>query len=689
MWHRLFWALLGAISVVDALDKGEIWADDYSHVVVIPDVHGDKDALLRSLWLAQKKIEPERLVDFSVFKSTFDEVMVDEVSLVEPLSKRKDVVLVQLGDLVDRGPYSRDCILLMDAVTEVVGWRVVRLYGNHELLALTGKGDRYVHPFEFAEFGGKKQRDTSFSPQGLMYDELIDNFLGVARINTNLAKSNPIRSPNTLFVHGGVDLEWLIERFDIESNDIDDINTEVTDTVTASRTVMAVLNEENSIVWDRDLASLPESAICGEYLDAILDHFEVARIIVGHTPQVDGIPKTRCDDRIILADVMMSRWMLGSAVDETAQEGGNPIAIIIKLDPDTQELESITAHKTDLRTGRLDEQFVLVGLTDAFAESAAPAPLRRSPATLSLADLDAAADEEVASITGSGYDLFDDEDDEDDEEVVEENRGNEDKVKESDDLGTTASPNEFAPILDWSDELFGFSGNQDPVFQIYDSFFGLPQESAHQIPDLASLVTLSAVGAARASEVGGRKRTRDSFEEANRVSQPVQGALVEESPYVRIVQATLGTATGVMNIFGASEPSEDVLARLQTISQMPRVVSIGSLADSSGASFAMLETPCQQILHQWVLSGKVVDSAMLNRIASVAASLHEAKIVIGLGEWQDIFNVFGVSADGSSVDLIDWSRLAQVSDERVAFEKGLVALAMLALLPPIESSETA
>ena len=67
--------MLAVLVFVGSLDEGEIWADDHSHIVVIPDVHGDVDALLRSLWLAQKKIEPDRVVEFSDFMRGFQAVM--------------------------------------------------------------------------------------------------------------------------------------------------------------------------------------------------------------------------------------------------------------------------------------------------------------------------------------------------------------------------------------------------------------------------------------------------------------------------------------------------------------------------------------------------------------------------------------------------------------------------------------
>ena len=81
----------------------------------------------------------------------------------------------------------------------------------------------------------------------------------------------------------------------------------------------------------------------------------VFRIIVGHTPQADFAAKTRCGGRIVLADVMMSRWMVAEAVDETSSVGGRPVAIVMSLNAPTHELDAITAHFTELKTGTAKE----------------------------------------------------------------------------------------------------------------------------------------------------------------------------------------------------------------------------------------------------------------------------------------------------------------------------------------------
>jgi serine/threonine protein phosphatase 1 len=79
--------------------------------VVIPDIHGELEAL-KAMLKACKAVD-ERL---------------------RPLAH--DFTLVQLGDLVDRGPDSRGCVELMMGLQRAGQGRVVVLRGNHEDLLL-------------------------------------------------------------------------------------------------------------------------------------------------------------------------------------------------------------------------------------------------------------------------------------------------------------------------------------------------------------------------------------------------------------------------------------------------------------------------------------------------------------------------------------------------------------------------
>ena len=348
--------LCGVVLLVAAVNgvgvRHTLEASEYSHVVVIPDVHGDKDALVRSLWLAWHKVGGFA-IEFSglywlLFRGS------NGMGLPEkPLWDGPSVALIQLGDLVDRGPYSLDCLGMMGVVERVLGWHVVQLMGNHELLGVLGQSDEYVHVRDAATFGGIAGRHAQFQHGGKTYTHLIENF-------QSLAVLNGPDSVKTLFVHGGIHLPWLTGAL-THDNSVSGINAAMTELLSDEHVDRKkVANDVHSPLWTRVLAEGDVGEVCGSLLTSVLEFFDVSRIIVGHTPQEDFTAKTRCSGRIILADVMMSRWMVAEDVDETSSVGGRPVAIVLSLNATTHELDAITAHYTDLKTGSVAESVDLM-----------------------------------------------------------------------------------------------------------------------------------------------------------------------------------------------------------------------------------------------------------------------------------------------------------------------------------------
>lgn len=78
-----------------------------------------------------------------------------------------DTVLVQVGDLLDRGPSMRgilDFVMALEKAAKQRGGRVVSLLGNHEVMNMTGDL-RYVASANYAEFvdsGSTKRRDAAW-----------------------------------------------------------------------------------------------------------------------------------------------------------------------------------------------------------------------------------------------------------------------------------------------------------------------------------------------------------------------------------------------------------------------------------------------------------------------------------------------------------------------------------------------
>jgi hypothetical protein len=78
-----------------------------------------------------------------------------------------ETVLVQVGDLIDRGPSMRgtlDFVMALEQAAVKHGGRVVSLLGNHEVMNMTGDL-RYVVPANYAEFadaGSQKRREDAW-----------------------------------------------------------------------------------------------------------------------------------------------------------------------------------------------------------------------------------------------------------------------------------------------------------------------------------------------------------------------------------------------------------------------------------------------------------------------------------------------------------------------------------------------
>ena len=347
-------AVLGSSSLPD----GDISTSTFKQVVVIPDVHGDDYALTRSLWLAHKRIdgadEVPKFIDFYYIleKATHRDFPEKPISRAAPGT----VALVQLGDVLDRGPESLKCVKIMWVVERLFGWRVLSLYGNHEIMNMAGTMPLdQIHKTEL--MGGLPNRKTLFMRGRIMHNFLMTNYLAMARLSSGSDEDSYVldsaSNPNTLFVHGGIDLSWLSATRLTSSASMVDINNYFARHV-SSESHLARLSEERSIFWTRMISQGPEEDVCETLIDEILSHFKVARIIVGHSSQDDMTVKTRCDGKVVLADVKMSRWMTNKDQHRNDASGGRPVAIVMTM-TERGSLQSIVAHYTDLATGTVDE----------------------------------------------------------------------------------------------------------------------------------------------------------------------------------------------------------------------------------------------------------------------------------------------------------------------------------------------
>jgi hypothetical protein len=276
-------------------------------IVAVGDLHGDNDA-----WLAIAKAAG--LVDgkgrWAGGKAT----------------------LVQLGDIVDRGPDSLKIMRhLMKLQREAPrkGGRVVVLVGNHEAMMMTGDL-RYVHPGEYAAFANRdseRRRDQLYeanrkaieaaqlastpgvTPEAIRAEWMKQTPLGMIeyrlawRPDGELGKwalGNPAvaKIGDTLFVHGGISAAYA-------GLPIEEINRQVAAVLKAQdETPTAIINHPQGPLWYRGLigrgdgdeatlAPIPPGATVpltiDQEIELVLNNHGVKRIVVGHTPSLTGI----------------------------------------------------------------------------------------------------------------------------------------------------------------------------------------------------------------------------------------------------------------------------------------------------------------------------------------------------------------------------------------------------------------
>ena len=318
--------------------NGNIDTSQFKNLVIIPDVHGDMNSFIKSLWMSFIEVDRDiPLPDFQrhvgAYRASGDAVF--------PLSHKPDeTVLIQLGDVINRGPFALQCLEILKSIEETIGWKTIRLYGNHELMAYKGTGVDYIHKDEFAmfeqSFGTQNARIEVFGPGGVLWDEISKSSILSARVAPARDDSSdrtdvlPIGSSSTLFVHGGIDSLWLRKMGSVIHDPeklVSEMNKRASKAFTSKTSPPStfLFDLESSPLWTRDLAELNHHYVCDKILPRILKTFNVARLVVAHTPQRDRRMKSLCHSRLILADALMSRWMYPKNVEAK----GNPTALIM------------------------------------------------------------------------------------------------------------------------------------------------------------------------------------------------------------------------------------------------------------------------------------------------------------------------------------------------------------------------
>ena len=268
--------------------------------------------------------------------------------------------LVQVGDIVDRGPDSLKIIrdlMRLEREAAAKGGQVVALIGNHEAMMMTGD-DRYIHPGEYAAFADRRSerrradtyqanraaieaayraREPGLLPATIRERWIQATPLGMLEYRAAWAPGGELgrwtlghravaRVGDSLFVHGGISTAYA-------GLSIDEINRRVAAALTAGdETPTAIINDPMGPLWYRGLVTrsadaeaakpavpapanppaAPPRPTIDQEIATVLGAYRVKRIVIGHTPTLGGIVEGRGG----------KLWRIDSAI--SSAYGGTP-----------------------------------------------------------------------------------------------------------------------------------------------------------------------------------------------------------------------------------------------------------------------------------------------------------------------------------------------------------------------------
>jgi Calcineurin-like phosphoesterase len=248
----------------------------------------------------------------------------------------KKAVLVQTGDLLDRGPDSRkalDLLRKLEGDAQRAGGRVVALLGNHELMRLVSDW-RYVsqgetEAFKTADSADLRERAfTLFSTEAEKAAKAVGRPFDPAAYREQFMKEVPLGSLEMRFAFEakGEYGAWIRQRAAVARiNGILFLHGGISDTaaslgceginaavrkdllavpVPLEQVPMLFSASETGPLWYRGLANEPEATLAPT-LDSILERMRARAIVIGHTTVLPGKITPRLGGRVIQIDTGM------------------------------------------------------------------------------------------------------------------------------------------------------------------------------------------------------------------------------------------------------------------------------------------------------------------------------------------------------------------------------------------------
>lgn len=216
------------------------------------------------------------------------------------------LVLVQVGDQLDRGDDEPEILTLLERLAEEApktGGAVHVLNGNHELMNAVGDL-RYVTDDGMRDYAATPLAASAEFPPGFP-KEARGRFAAFApgsELARKLAERNTITIVgDTVFAHAGVLTKHV--RYGISR-----INDEVSRFLRGeSPALPEVMARDDAPVWTRLYGGPDTTGAACQELEAVLKALSVKRMVVGHTVQSSGVTSA-CDGRVYRVDVGLSDY---------------------------------------------------------------------------------------------------------------------------------------------------------------------------------------------------------------------------------------------------------------------------------------------------------------------------------------------------------------------------------------------
>jgi len=275
--------------------------ENCNRLVAVGDLHGDWDHAIRILTAARlvgKNGEPQNKHDERNPK--FYKWVGDYTDC-----------LVQMGDIGDRGVYSKQLYDLFERLREESEGRVVTLLGDHELMnLLQGQENQYTVPEEYQYWGKDYENGTeeirTEAWSGEFGKNMIENYKTIFQFQ------------KTVFVHAG--LEEFYATIDAETIN-DQMRTLLSEQRKTGQEAISMPNgylaDVDGPLWTRLIPLLKDDPVAEKRECEKVDlgntsnlrgtsagHYD--RIVVGHTPTETGDIVTRCDGRFVQIDTHIS-----------------------------------------------------------------------------------------------------------------------------------------------------------------------------------------------------------------------------------------------------------------------------------------------------------------------------------------------------------------------------------------------